>query len=153
MDYLFTPWRMEYILSQKSGACFLCRSHGEKADTKNRVLFRASESFVLLNRYPYTNGHLMVAPVRHVSDLGELSAHEIGELFLIVQAASVIIRTRFHPHGINVGQLTIKGGIAQPGDRWRAEPDHGSGKCLGSPYQGYDGGFTGENDTTGGRIK
>ena len=67
MKQLWSPWRMEYILSEKGGGCIFCDKCGEKRDPENLILLRGEHCFVMMNRYPYNNGHLMVAPHAHLS--------------------------------------------------------------------------------------
>jgi ATP adenylyltransferase len=68
MKYLWSPWRMDYILSGKQKGCFFCNNPKEKKDRKNLILFRSRYAFVMMNRFPYNNGHLMIVPKRHAID-------------------------------------------------------------------------------------
>ena len=112
MRYLFAPWRMEYIVSHKSGNCFICEKYREENDTANWVLFRTHSTIVLLNQYPYNNGHVMVAPRMHVCDLSMISQRDICELFLVVQGTSSILQQKFSPGGLNIGINIGKAGGA-----------------------------------------
>lgn len=103
MRYIFAPWRMDYILSKKPENCFLCEKYDDKNDKENWVLYRNSMTMVILNQYPYNNGHLMVVPKSHYSQLSSFSQGEICQLFLVVQSTSMILQERFKPHGLNVG--------------------------------------------------
>jgi len=137
MQYLCAPWRMEYILSNKSGKCFICHKYEEQNDEKNMVLYRTDSTVVLLNQYPYNNGHLMVSPSKHVSDLSLLSPEEVCELFLIVQSASMIIQKKFTPEGLNIGINVGKAGGAGLEDhlhvhllpRWQGDSNFMSTVC------------------------
>ena len=104
MEKLWAPWRMKYILNIKNKKCFLCRSAREKRqDRKNYVLLRGSSCFVVLNAFPYNNGHLMVAPYRHIGKMEKLRVEELKELMeLSVQAIS-ILKKALKPDGFNLG--------------------------------------------------
>ena len=65
MNKLWAPWRMDYIRTPKEDGCVFCTKHQSKKDKENLLLFRGEESFVLMNLYPYTNGHLMISPYKH----------------------------------------------------------------------------------------
>jgi ATP adenylyltransferase len=104
MKKLWAPWRMEYIASEKrpdKGGCFLCLA----ADNKDAalVLVQKPSSFVIMNRYPYSNGHLMVAPNRHVARIEELTDGELSEMMGLVRAVSVALREEMSIDGLNVG--------------------------------------------------
>ncbi|WP_045222583.1 HIT family protein [Desulfonatronum thioautotrophicum] len=103
MDTLFAPWRMEYVLSPKADSCIFCLSESTAHDQSQLVLVRGKLCFVIMNRYPYANGHLMVAPYRHVSDLTELNEAEAAELTTWLQHAVRILREAVRPDGFNIG--------------------------------------------------
>jgi ATP adenylyltransferase len=103
MEHIWTPWRIEYIESEKTGGCILCEKPGEDRDDDNLILYRGSSNFVMLNRYPYNPYHLMVAPYRHVSALDELTDDERHEHFDIVSRSVAIIKKEFNPQGFNLG--------------------------------------------------
>ena len=103
-DMLWTPWRMEYILSNdKSGGCIFCEKPGEDRDRENLILHRGKGVFVIMNRYPYNNGHLMVAPYTHTGDMEGLSESEMSELFSEVRRSVGILRKVMNPDGFNIG--------------------------------------------------
>ena len=77
---IWAPWRIEYILSDKEDECFLCRMFAEQNDRENLMLRRGKTCAVVMNRYPYTGGHLMVAPYRHLEHLKDLTAEERVEM-------------------------------------------------------------------------
>ena len=80
-DVLFAPWRYEYLVSDKSGnECFLCEAAASEQDAETLIVYRGRKVFVILNRYPYTNGHVMVAPYGHEARLSESSSETRGEL-------------------------------------------------------------------------
>lgn len=105
MENLWAPWRLEYILSDKDGECFLCRilAADRKDDRENLVLKRGSKCAVVLNRYPYNNGHLMVCPIRHLGDFGLLDADERLETMNLVAECIEALRATIHPDGFNTG--------------------------------------------------
>lgn len=106
---LWAPWRMEYIRSfhdrdQASGACFLCNDWKAAADDqKNGVIWRTDHCFVLLNRFPYTNGHLLVAVGAHKAGFDELSDAEICDLGRCIRDGVTVLRSAIQPQGFNVG--------------------------------------------------
>ena len=100
---LWAPWRIEYIRSGKAGDCFLCRMFDEKNDRANLLLYRGETCAVLMNRYPYNSGHLMVAPRRHIAGPDGLSAEEVLELAALTNRAVSILKTVMNPQGFNIG--------------------------------------------------
>lgn len=102
---LWAPWRMEFIRAPKETECFLCRilREGPAKDAQNLVVRRGASGLLLLNRYPYNSGHLMVAPFRHVGRLGELTAAERGEMLELACLAERLLDRVVRPHGYNVG--------------------------------------------------
>jgi ATP adenylyltransferase len=102
---LWAPWRIKYIqgLSESSG-CFICHNlEHPQDDDKNLVLWRTAESIVILNRFPYNNGHLLIAPVRHIADLEKASNEELLELIKLVRESQRALSLAIKPHGFNVG--------------------------------------------------
>ncbi len=103
MDRIFAPWRIEYILGPKPDECVFCLPDSPEEDRERYVLFRGRDNFVILNAFPYSNGHLMVTPFRHVSCLTELKPREHQEAMLLLQKSTRIIKQAFQPDGINIG--------------------------------------------------
>ena len=103
MDRLWAPWRCRFIYQAKQKPCIFCRHPRQKQDAKNFIIARRPEAFALLNLYPYNNGHLMVAPYRHVKDLASLRPNELQGLFMLVRECEGLLRKRLRPHGINIG--------------------------------------------------
>jgi ATP adenylyltransferase len=102
---LWAPWRINYIqgLDQSSG-CFICQSLGSpQDDDKNLVLWRTDKSIVILNRFPYNNGHLLIAPVRHIPDLEATDDEELLEMVKLVRESQKALSLAIKPHGFNVG--------------------------------------------------
>jgi len=105
MDKLWAPWRSKFIYLRKHKKCIFCghRSHDKTKDKKSYILTRTRLSFAMLNLYPYNNGHVMVAPFRHVKSLEMLSDAELIDLMKLVTKMKVRVDNAFHPHGQNVG--------------------------------------------------
>lgn len=103
MKRLWAPWRIEYILNSKPAGCIFCLKEGREQDRENLVLYSTSLSFVMLNRYPYTNGHLLVAPHRHAADLDGLSGEEMSDLFDLVRLSCNVLNAAAAPQGFNIG--------------------------------------------------
>jgi len=100
MKTMWAPWRMEYILADKQDGCVFCDALSENDDL---TLFKGNDMMVMMNKFPYINGHLLVAPVRHLSALAELSKYEMGELLATVERSVEILKRIMHPDGFNVG--------------------------------------------------
>lgn len=102
---LWAPWRVEYIQGlSEGGGCFICRDlEAPEDDDKNLVLWRSAKSIVILNRFPYNNGHLLIAPQRHIGELGQASEEELLELLKLVRESEKVLRLALKPHGFNVG--------------------------------------------------
>jgi ATP adenylyltransferase len=104
VDRLWSPWRYQYISkSADSSSCIFCDKVRGIADEENLILFRAEHNFVLLNLFPYTNGHLMIAPYHHVATLSELAAPAATEMMRLAQRAEALLRERYNAPGINLG--------------------------------------------------
>jgi ATP adenylyltransferase len=103
MDRLWAPWRLEYIQSPESDYCVFCVD-GDFADDQTRLIVTRGEySFVMMNRYPYSNGHLMISPYRHLSDPAELEDHEVLELHKLMIHSQRVLRDVCAAQGFNVG--------------------------------------------------
>lgn len=104
MEIVFAPWRLEYIQADKgSEACIFCRAFLEEPSLGNLVLHKGERVAVLLNKYPYTNGHLLVAPKPHVDSLTCVGAETRAAAAEMLAFCESVIRKSFKPHGINVG--------------------------------------------------
>ena len=104
MDYLWSPWRYSYVSTASGqGPCLFCRVASEDNDARNYVVLRAERSFILLNRYPYTTGHLMIAPYAHVAMLEEADAQTLEEIMRLAQRAEKALRAVYRPSGLNLG--------------------------------------------------
>ena len=100
---VWAPWRIDYIRGEKEGECFLCRMFAETTDRENLILFRGKTCAVTMNRFPYTSGHLMVCPNRHVADFTELNENEDREMSGLTRRAIEALRTVMNPEGFNLG--------------------------------------------------
>lgn len=104
METLFAPWRLAFVESgEKPKGCIFCLFPAESRDRENLVLGRSAHSFVILNRYPYNNGHLMVVPRAHVSDLGALEEEPFADLQRLLRTSCQVIREAYGPDAMNVG--------------------------------------------------
>jgi ATP adenylyltransferase len=111
-ENLWAPWRIGYVQGlDESGApmpekdgCFICRNlRTPDQDDKNLVLWRTDKSLVILNRFPYNNGHLLIAPARHIADLTEADDEEALEMIKLIREAQKALSLAIKPHGFNVG--------------------------------------------------
>lgn len=104
MDKLWAPWRSKYITSVKSiKGCIFCAKPKAKDDRSNYIVSRTPHSFSMLNIYPYNNGHIMIAPYRHVKDLNKLSEKEMLDLFNLLNESQELIARALKPDGFNIG--------------------------------------------------
>jgi len=102
MKILWAPWRIKYILGKKEG-CIFCDKVKENKDKENYVLLRGKNGFVMLNTFPYNNGHLMVAPYKHVPDLESLEKDVLADLMGLVKTCTQILKKALKPEGFNIG--------------------------------------------------
>lgn len=102
MKVLWAPWRIEYIAKEKKSGCVFCDACAGGDDGKNLILFRGNSCFIILNRYPYTNGHLMVVPYKHTNELNHLSTEEKAELLDLTIKCKNILEI-MKPNGFNIG--------------------------------------------------
>ena len=128
MQPIWAPWRMEYVLEDKgeksTQECVFCVGNDVSLDQERQVLFRGNHGFVVMNRYPYSNGHLLIIPFRHVCDLNELTAEEGGELFQLLNLAKEVLLEKMSPQGFNIGMnLGSAAGAGIPGHlHWHLVP-------------------------------
>jgi ATP adenylyltransferase len=103
---IWAPWRLAYVKdASKDSAeeCIFCAALEAGDDEAALIVHRGQLAFVILNKFPYTNGHLMVAPYQHVATLPELSAETVAEVMALTQRAMETLEERYSPHGYNVG--------------------------------------------------
>lgn len=104
MDYLFAPWRYAYITqAEKTDECVFCSLLKQNDDAKTLIVHRGRDCFVILNAFPYTSGHVMVAPYAHVDQLGKLSSPAAQEMIALSQRLEGILRDVYKPDGLNLG--------------------------------------------------
>jgi ATP adenylyltransferase len=103
MKTIHAPWRINYILGPKPDSCVFCLPESADEDEARFVLHRAEHCFVIMNIFPYSSGHLMVTPYRHVSTITELNVPELHEIMEYVQNCTSVLQQAFNPHGINIG--------------------------------------------------
>lgn len=103
MKYLWAPWRMDYILSSKEKGCIFCLKPLENRDKENLILFQGKDAFIMMNRYPYNSGHLMIVPKRHCTELEKLKEKEWKEIFYFLQVSVKVLKETLSPQGFNIG--------------------------------------------------
>ena len=103
MKQLWAPWRVDYILGEKSDGCFLCDIIKSDKERDNLLLKRGKTCAVVMNRYPYNGGHLMVLPYSHLSEIGDMTSDEKVELMELVDEAINVLKKIMHPDAFNVG--------------------------------------------------
>ena len=103
MKTIWAPWRMEYILSEKESDCLFCYKPKEKNDRDNLILHRAEHTYIIMNKYPYNNGHLMVVPYFHTNSFDGLSDTVMFELIKSTRYAVDCLKKAFSPEGFNIG--------------------------------------------------
>lgn len=104
MDHLWSPWRYRYITGgTPAGGCIFCLKAADGQDAENLVVARGRHNYALLNLYPYTNGHLLIAPYAHLAQLEDLPAEAAAELMAMTQDAVRALRAVYRPEGLNCG--------------------------------------------------
>ncbi|MGA3188403.1 MAG: HIT domain-containing protein [Bryobacteraceae bacterium] len=103
MDRLWSPWRYRYVSEKGLKECVFCVNSALNDDKSTYIIHRAEKNFVLLNLYPYTSGHLMVAPYAHVPTLSECEPSTLEEMMLLAQRAEAALRKAYNPSGFNIG--------------------------------------------------
>jgi ATP adenylyltransferase len=104
-ERLWAPWRMQYVSAarQKPAGCLFCQKAREELNAESMVLFRGEHAFAMLNAFPYTNGHLMVAPIRHTAEMNALTDAELLEIARFVRECVNLLQEAYHPDGFNIG--------------------------------------------------
>lgn len=104
MEYITAPWREEYVKRiYKMNKCIFCQALKLKDDSKAYILFRGDYNFIMLNKYPYTPGHLMIAPYRHIAAFERAKKETTDELTDLLKISLKILKKNYHPHGFNTG--------------------------------------------------
>jgi len=102
MERLWAPWRLDYVQAPAADRCVFCLDDPAQ-DEERLVLHRGAHCFIIMNRFPYSNGHLMVAPFRHLADLGLLESAEAAELHQLTVLCRDLLTRAFKPQGFNIG--------------------------------------------------
>lgn len=104
MDHLWTPWRMPYLQGEEPlpDECLFC-TKPQELDAEAHIVHRGKLTYVILNRFPYNNGHLMIAPYAHVATLEDLETETAAELMSLTQLSMSVLREAYQPEGFNVG--------------------------------------------------
>ena len=104
MDYLWAPWRYRYIAeASQHGGCIFCDAVAAKDDANTLIVLRAEKNFVILNRFPYTTGHVMVVPYAHTADLSAAEPETLAEMMRLAQRLQTALENTYHPEGYNIG--------------------------------------------------
>lgn len=104
MDYLWTPWRYSYIASGvNDDECIFCAAAEGRDDTQSLIVLRGKKNFIILNRYPYTSGHVMVVPYAHRATLADSEPDTLSEMMALAQRTERALENLYHPNGYNVG--------------------------------------------------
>lgn len=104
MEYISAPWREEYVKNiYKMTECIFCRALKLKDDRKAYILYRGTHNFILLNKFPYTPGHLMIAPYRHIASFERAKKEITDEMTDILKLSLKMLKKNYHPQGFNTG--------------------------------------------------
>jgi len=117
VDHLWAPWRMSYVDAEETEGCIFCTKPASGDDEANQILHRGDLVFIMLNKFPYNSGHLMVAPFRHLADPLDMSPQESSELLYGIRIAIEVLRLAYQPEGFNIGMNV--------------------GHCAGAGYAGH----------------
>jgi ATP adenylyltransferase len=102
MDHLWSPWRLPYVTGAREdvGCVFCAALSGEEASL---VVFRGTVCFIILNKFPYNNGHLLIVPNRHIASLTDATSDELDEMMALAQRSQAALTKAYNPHGMNMG--------------------------------------------------
>ncbi|RPJ24989.1 MAG: HIT domain-containing protein [Chloroflexi bacterium] len=103
MNHIWSPWRMEYIESNKAEGCIFCSAQEKEDSAENLIAFRGEHAYIILNRYPYTSGHLMVVPLAHKANLEELDPPTRAEMMELTTRCITVLRKVYNPQAFNIG--------------------------------------------------
>ena len=104
MDYLWSPWRYKYVAdASKENSCIFCDALALVDDRKALIVFRGKQNFIILNRFPYTTGHVMIVPFSHVPDLVRCDAQALAEMMQLAQRVEAALAATYRPEGFNLG--------------------------------------------------
>jgi ATP adenylyltransferase len=106
VDYLWTPWRHQYMVQAQSGKqpdCIFCDAASRTDDENTLVVYRGQKVFIILNRFPYTSGHVMIVPYAHVAELNLCAPEALAEMMHLAQRLEVVYKSVYRPDGMNLG--------------------------------------------------
>ena len=105
MDFIWSPWRYDYLASagKKSPSCVLCVEENRSHDAERLIVFRGSHNFIILNLFPYTSGHVMVAPYEHLDTIAVAKAEQLSEMMQLAQRCIGALQKLYRPEGFNIG--------------------------------------------------
>jgi ATP adenylyltransferase len=106
MDYIWTPWRYQYMAQAAAGEtleCIFCDAASRKDDAETLIVHRGAKTFIILNRFPYTSGHVMIVPYAHVAELHLCDAETLGEMMLLARRVETAFHANYKPDGMNLG--------------------------------------------------
>jgi ATP adenylyltransferase len=104
VDYLWTPWRYQYITAPDTpSGCVFCNAAANADDRATFIAHRGKRNFIILNRYPYTNGHLMIVPFEHAASLESLDDETLVEMTMLARRMERVLRSIYQPDGMNIG--------------------------------------------------
>lgn len=103
MERLWAPWRLEYIAGERVEGCIFCVFPQQDKDEENHILYRGKHAYVIMNAFPYSNGHLLIPPYRHVGDFTELNDEENLEIMQLAQKCCKVLKLACNPDGFNIG--------------------------------------------------
>lgn len=126
MEKIWSPWRSEYInsfsvenskINESKEYCFICDAvMSNQSDENNLLIYKTDLSIVLMNKFPYNNGHLLISPINHLADITDLNKKERNELMSLLNESVKIIKNIYNPHGYNLGLNSgVAGGAGLPG--------------------------------------
>lgn len=119
MEYISTPWREEYVKNiYKMTECIFCRALKLKDDRKAYILYRGTHNFIMLNKFPYTPGHLIIAPYRHIASFERAKKEITDEMTDILKLSLKALKKKYHPHGFNTGMNLGKSAGAGVADHY-----------------------------------
>ncbi len=103
MDRIWSPWRSSYVQLKKKKGCISCQAFKSKQDKKNYLIYRDKKSFVIMNIFPYNNGHLMVVPRRHIAEFSNLTDEESLSCLRLIRKSCKVLKRVLKPHAFNIG--------------------------------------------------
>lgn len=103
MQQIWAPWRLQYILSKRPPECIFCEEPKQDKDRENLILFRSRNCYIIMNIYPYNNGHLMIVPYRHLFSIVDLDDEEMLDIMKMTQFSVNCLKEVFMPEGFNIG--------------------------------------------------